>query len=279
LDFIEVKVLCSAIAAEVLIGELSMQGFDSFLETDDGFNAYIQSDKYNEQTLKDFFHKNHKKIEYVVKAVQSENWNLIWESHFKPILVDQKCYVRASFHPPSSFPFEIVIDPRMTFGTGHHETTSLMMSLLLKIDLGSQAVLDVGCGTGILSILAHKLKAENITSIDIDPVAVENCRENCELNRVNLEHISFVQGTIKDLESTPKFDLILANLNKNALMAEMSAYLNTLKDKGLIMMSGFLESDLDEVNQAAENLGLSPQEIKNKNNWIAGLYQLIHKNC
>ena len=209
--FVELTISCKPELAEILIAQISdyCQGF---IETEDGLLAYLEEDSFGSKESQSVLKRlveNHP-VELTTRLVKQENWNAIWEQNFEPVVIADKCRIRASFHPESTaYPFEIIINPKMSFGTGHHETTSLMVSLLLEMNLNGKSVLDVGCGTGILTILGSKLGAHYLEAVDIEEIAIENSLENMGLNQTIGANLH--QGTIRNVY-TKNFDLILANL-------------------------------------------------------------------
>src|SRR6201996_5712310 len=222
---------------DLLINELAEIGFDTFEEVEQGFKAYIPSDDFNQDLLEEHLKPYHAMFEftYEVNVIPQKNWNEVWESNFEPIQIRDQIYVRATFHPQQpEFPYEIVIDPKMAFGTGHHETTSMMMDLMLDAGLKDKKLLDMGCGTGILAILASKLGAKDITAIDYDPVCYESTIENSALN--DIKNIKALCGS-KEVIPDEQFDVILANINRNILIDQIERYGEVLKVGGEIYFS------------------------------------------
>ncbi len=258
---------------DLLINELAEIGFDTFEEIESGFKAYIPSTDFNQQLLDEHLEPYHAQFSftYEINLIPQKNWNEVWESNFEPIQIRNKVWVRATFHAPSpEFPYEIVIDPKMAFGTGHHDTTSMMMALMLDADFSGKKVLDMGCGTGILAILASKLGADNITAIDYDPVCYESTIENAALNGINI--IKAICGS-KEVIPDEKFDIILANINRNILLDQMSRYSEALKSGGEIYFSGFYESpDLDIIKEEAAKCGLKYINHKKTKEWVAAKF-------
>jgi ribosomal protein L11 methyltransferase len=255
---------------DLLINELAEIGFDTFEETDFGFKAYIPTGDFDEQLLNERLEYYHGQFSfsYEVNLIPQKNWNEVWESNFEPIQIRDKVLVRATFHQPDpGIPFEIVIDPKMAFGTGHHETTSMMMDLMLDVDFKDKEVLDMGCGTGILAILAEKLGAGRVTAIDYDPVCYESAIENSKLN--HCLHIKAICGS-KEAIPAMLFDIILANINRNILLDQMASYNEVLKPGGEIYFSGFYESpDLDIIKDEAGKYGLKYVAHKKTKDWVA----------
>jgi ribosomal protein L11 methyltransferase len=269
MNYIEVSVSVNPKeeGSDVLIAQLSDLGFESFVESDNGFLAYIQQDGYEEQQLKEVFDEfsTFYKIEYSKKVIPQQNWNKEWESNFQPIDVDGKCYIRAPFHEKkSSYQLDIVIEPKMSFGTGHHDTTQLMIRALMSLNLKNKSLLDMGCGTGVLAIAASKLGADPITAIDIDEWSYENTLENLERNNIN--NVLVHKGDSQILEGK-LFHTILANINKNVLLADLANYNKALEPGGNLVISGFFETDIDELKNHAETLGLRYERYNASNQW------------
>lgn len=258
---------------DLLIDALAGIGFDTFEEIERGFKAYIPEGDFNKESLEESLAPYHEmfSFSYQLNVIQQKNWNAIWESNFEPIQIRDKVYVRATFHQPKpEFPLEIVIDPKMAFGTGHHETTSMMMDLMLDADFCEKKVLDMGCGTGILAILASKLGAKDITAIDYDPVCYDSTIENSALN--GIVNIKAVCGS-KEVIPDAQYDIILANINRNILLDQMERYSEVLKGSGEIYFSGFYESpDLDIIKEKAAQYGLTYINHKKTKDWVAAKF-------
>jgi len=237
---------------DLLINALGEIGFDTFEELDFGFKAYIPVPDFNQEKLDETLLSYHDlfTFSYEITLIPQKNWNEVWESNFEPIEIGKQIFVRATFHQPKpEFPYEIVIDPKMAFGTGHHQTTSMMLELILENDFTNKKVLDMGCGTGILAIMASKLGATAITAIDYDPVCYASTIENAQLNSV--ENITALCGS-KEVIPDEIFDIILANINRNILIDQMERYSEVLKTDGEIYFSGFYETpDLDIITEEA----------------------------
>jgi ribosomal protein L11 methyltransferase len=224
---------------DLLINALGEIGFDTFEELELGFKAYIPVDNFDEAVLIEQLtpYRELFTFSYEVTLIPQKNWNEVWESNFEPIEIGDKIYVRATFHAPKpAFPYEIVIDPKMAFGTGHHQTTSMMLALMLENEYKGKNVLDMGCGTGILAIMASKLGATRVTAIDYDPVCYESTIENSALN--NIDNITPLCGS-KEVIPNEQYDTILANINRNILLDQMERYAEVLKPEGEIYFSGF----------------------------------------
>lgn len=255
---------------DILIAELSQLGFDSFVEKEDGLLAYVLKD-YEHFDLKELFlFKNPDfKIAWSVKEIQQRNWNEEWERNFHPIVVDNRCRVRAPFHPKETVDYDIIIEPKMSFGTGHHETTHMMLQLLLDEELKGSRVLDMGCGTGVLAILAEMRGAENIEAIDIDEWSYKNTLENIDRN--NSKAINVQLGDASLLKQQ-KFDVIIANINRNILLKDIPKYTACLEKQGSLFLSGFYLSDLDMISEKCGQYGLEFEKKLLKNNWVAAKY-------
>jgi ribosomal protein L11 methyltransferase len=255
---------------DLLINALGEIGFDTFEEVDGGFKAYIPINDFDHGRLDEQLAAFYEQFSftYEINFVQQKNWNELWESNFEPIAIKDQIYVRATFHrPQAEFPYEIVIDPKMAFGTGHHQTTSMMLELLLENDIAGKRVLDMGCGTGILAIMASKRDAAAVTAIDYDPVCYESTIENARLNRV--ENITALCGSKEDIPNE-LFDIILANINRNILLDQMEHYARALKPGGEIYLSGFYETpDLAIIADEARKYGLEYISHKINGNWVA----------
>jgi len=256
--------------AEILLAELGELAFDSFVETEEGLSAYIQ--EYNNTTdlLNDVYILNNPEftVSYQTEEIEQVNWNEEWEKNFEPINVDDLCYVRAPFHEAKNVPYEIVIEPKMSFGTGHHETTFMMMKHLLNIDVTNMEVLDMGCGTAILAILALMKGAKHADAIDIDNWCYLNSIENAERN--NITNIDVYEGDADLLaDKTNKYDLVIANINRNILLNDMEAYAKTLKTGGIILFSGFYTEDIVAIEEAANQQNMFLDYQLERNNWAS----------
>lgn len=258
-------------ATEILIAELADVGFESFVETNNGVLAYIQEAAFRPDILHGLHILSNSEVEitYQSSILPRENWNARWESEFRPIVVDNRCMVRAPFHPPSGLPYEIVIEPKMSFGTGHHETTHLMLQFLLDEELQGKKVLDMGCGTGVLAILAAMRGAKTVEAVDIDPWSYENTVENAHRN--GQDHIVAALGDAS-LLGTSTYDLVLANINRNILLEDLPTYVQCLEPGGALLLSGFYSEDLDAISGKCKALGLRVQKNIVKNNWVSAKY-------
>lgn len=273
MDYLEFKIKCLDEFREILIAELSEIGFDSFLETEEGFEAYTLEEDLDREAFVAVIAQYQEKGKLSISEgkMPKVNWNEEWEKNYDPIPVDDLVYVRASFHPSvSGFRHEIVINPKMSFGTGHHATTFQMLRHQGQIDHAGKRVLDVGSGTGILAIMADILGAKEVEAFDIDDWCVDNGNENFELNHVKTR---MGLGTIREVDPQGSFDIILANINKNVLLDEMSIYADLLVDKGYLLLSGFYTQDVQDLIECATPLGLKLINEGSKDNWAALILQ------
>ncbi|MCQ0110534.1 50S ribosomal protein L11 methyltransferase [Zhouia amylolytica] len=256
---------------EILIAELGSIGFESFVETEDGLLAYINKDEWFENILDEVYILNNDEfsISYSFKDIEQVNWNEEWEKNFEAIEVDGVCTVRAPFHDTPKTEFDIVIEPKMSFGTGHHETTHMMIQHLLKMDLEGKKTLDMGCGTAVLAILAEKMGAQHIDAIDIDNWCYLNSLENAERN--NCKHITVYEGDASLLEGRA-YDLIIANINRNILLRDIPVYVKSLRKEGVLLLSGFYKEDLDQVKERCAEFSLKFVENLEKNHWVAAKF-------
>jgi len=257
-------------ASDILIAELGELGFDSFVEKEDGLLAYVIKEKSPQGLEELFVAKNQAfKISWSVKEIKQKNWNQEWEKNFHPIKIEDRCRVRAPFHTKEEVLFDIVIEPKMSFGTGHHETTHMMLQLLLDENLDGDKVLDMGCGTGVLAILARMKGAENVEAIDIDEWSYENTLENVERN--NCSNINVQLGNAS-LLGAKKFHTVIANINRNVLLEDIPKYISSLEKSGSLFLSGFYLSDLDMISAKCRQHGLEFEKKLLKNNWVAAKY-------
>ncbi len=263
--------------ADALIGELGSVRYDGFAYTEDGFKAYIGTPDFREEVINRLalfqLLPEEYRISWEKAEIADQDWNKEWEEHFTPIVVKNQILVRAGFHAPRpEIPYEIIIEPKMSFGTGHHSTTALMLEMILDsaAEIKGKEVLDMGCGTGILSIMAAKAGAAHITGIDIDEWSFHNAMENIRNN--GLENISIKIGDAGLLAEEKGFDFILANINRNILLEDMHHYIQHLTPGGYLIMSGFYTQDLPLIRQKAEGYGLRFQGEKTENNWVAASF-------
>ena len=253
---------------EILIAQLSQLGFDSFQENNDGISAYIDSTILSSVNVEDIQILN--SIEFDISFefynVKKQNWNIKWESNFEPIYVDKICCVRAPFHKKSNYKYDLVIEPKMSFGTGHHETTSMMISFILANSFFNSSVCDIGSGTGVLAILAEKRGATKIDAIDIDNWCYLNSIENIERN--NSKNVNVYEGEVHKLMQFT-YDNIFANINLNVLLVDIPIYSKMLNTGGLLYLSGFYLRDINSIEKVAKSSNLSLVESKVKNQWVA----------
>lgn len=253
---------------EILIGELSELGFESFTEENDKLQAYIPFDDYKKDKVNSFledFAKKDLTLNFEEKLIPSQNWNETWESDFEPVRVDDKLLIRAPFHEyDEGFEEVIEIQPQMSFGTGHHQTTYLLSNVLFDIDLVDKTVLDVGTGTGILGILASKKGAKSIIGTDIESGACENALENIARN--NVLNFSILEGDL-DIVPKEKYDVIIANINKNVLKNHLEGYAERSKDGTILLLSGFFETDVPELIEFAEKLDFKHDKTHLNDSW------------
>ncbi|MBD3582920.1 50S ribosomal protein L11 methyltransferase [Flavobacterium selenitireducens] len=256
---------------EILLAELGETPFESFVENEDGLTAYVKKDLWSEDILEGLFilQSPEFKIEYHIEEIDQVNWNEEWEKHFEPIEVDGRCYVRAPFHEKTSAEFDIVIEPKMSFGTGHHETTHMMIQHLLETDVAGMKALDMGCGTAILAILAEMKGAKPIDAIDIDNWCYLNSIENAQRN--GCRHISVYEGDAELLKGK-SYDLIIANINRNILLADMQQYVDCLNKGAILLLSGFYEQDIEAIDESCTARGLSYVKKFSRNNWVSLKY-------
>lgn len=282
MNYIELQLRLSPNYTDILTAELAELGFESFVETDEGLNAYTIESDFEEEALRKLIAKyaNQTAIAYEVRSLEKRNWNAEWERDYESIEVANQVRVRASFHQlDARFRYDIVINPKMSFGTGHHETTAMMLEQQLGLNFAGKTVLDVGCGTGILAILAAKMGAKRVLAFDIEEWAVENARENAELN--DCPQLTVFQGTIDDLNPptnlldwTPAlFDIVLANINRNVLLREIPIYTFLLKETGYLVVSGFYEHDAVDIERKAIESGLRPVKGMAVQEWTSLVFQ------
>lgn len=257
--------------SEILVAMLDEIGFESYIEEESGIKAYVpnkQLDKVSlQQILSDI--SDLTDLSFSINVIKKKNWNAQWENNYKPVFINERCVIRTDFHEPiNDVEYEIIINPKMSFGTGHHETTSLIMNEMFTLDFKNKSILDVGCGTGVLAILASKLGSTNVVGVDFDEWAFENAKENAELN--NTFEVEFLHGEVSSI-GEEKYDIILVNINRNVILNDMSFYINSMCDFAEIILSGFLEEDISLILNKSKEFGLDLVSLKNKNKW-----QMLH---
>ena len=260
-------------ASDILIAQLGEVGFESFVENEEGIQAYIQKEDWYGDILATVQILGDPRITvaYELREIEQENWNETWERNFNPIEVDGQCVVRAPFHKSADVPFDIVIEPKMSFGTGHHETTHMMLQFILDTDFEGKSVLDMGSGTGVLAILASMRGADLVTAIDIDNWCYLNAVENVERNgRSNITVLEGDSGLLDGKE----YDVVLANINRNVLLGDIPVYGRCLSEKGTLILSGFYTEDIPLISEKCSEVGLKLEKSLEKNNWVAVKYVL-----
>ncbi len=256
---------------EMLIAQLGHIGFESFVENESGVIAYIQKKDWNSNKVEDLYLLNSNEFDITFKysEIEQTNWNKEWEKNFNPIQVNGQVSIRAPFHENPSLNFDIVIEPKMSFGTGHHETTHMMVQHLLALDLKNKKVLDMGCGTGILAIFAEMKGAQPTDAIDIDSWCYQNSLENVKRN--GCKHITVLEGDSSLLKGK-EYDVVIANINRNILLSDMKIYTDCLREKGVLLLSGFYKEDISIIESEVIKHGLVLDKMIQKNNWVALKY-------
>ncbi len=258
------------IQTEILIAQLGELGFDSFVENPNQLLAYIPSENLLEKDVVSLLKSSLNIDDFSLKKVEEQNWNAVWESSYEPVCFGDFCNIRAPFHEPvSDVKFDLVIEPKMSFGTAHHETTALMIEWLKTEPVKGKRVLDMGCGTGVLAILAKKLGAEFVEAIDNDTWAFENTKENIIRNETS--EIIVELGDAENLKGK-RFDLVIANINRNILIRDMAMYVQTMSKEAVVLLSGFYKSDLDAVEKTCVSNGLRYVSHLEKNHWVAAKF-------
>jgi len=275
MNYIQIKVPVpeNGDISEILIAQLSSIGFESFEEQTDSLVAFIPENEFVKDDLLtiDYFLECENSGTLNIEELPEKNWNEVWESNYPSVTIADRCYVRAPFHDSRpSIEYEIVIHPKMAFGTAHHETTEMMIRLILENDFVNKKVLDMGCGTGVLAILTSMKGAKSITAIDNDSWSYANTLENAELN--NLDNIQVIEGDAGNVKVRDDFDIILANINKNILLRDMKYYVAALIEGGYIFFSGFYAGDLHDITVEAGKCGLKFINNLENNNWVASKF-------
>ncbi len=268
ISYTRLDVECPTEYADILIAELAEAGFGMFMETPAGFEADAEEGEVNHEVL-NLIKGKYGHVEPLVfrlSSVKKENWNATWESNVTPVIVEDQVLIRAEFHPTDNrYPYEIVITPKMSFGTGHHPTTYLMVKSQLSIDHKDKRVMDAGCGTAILSVMASKRGARYVEAFDIDEWSLSNGQENATVNAC--ANIRIRQGTIADFTWPEPFDIVLANINRNILLAEMAAYARQLAPSGVLQLSGFYVKDIPDLVAEAKRQGLEYESQDDRDQW------------
>ncbi len=270
----QLTVTCSPEFSEILQAEMAEAGFDMFMETENGFEAYAEQDQYDQYALTEILERYNQlaPVSYQYDRIEKKNWNEEWEKNYEPVIVDDRVIIRAAFHQPEKqYPYDIIITPKMSFGTGHHQTTHLMIKAQLGIDHRNKVVMDAGCGTAVLAVMASRLGAKKVEAFDIDEWSVPNGQENAAMN--NCTNINIRQGKISDLTFEDDFDIVLANINKNILLDEMHQYAAYLKPEGLLLLSGFYESDINDLLTQAKRYGFKQVTFYERETWVSLLLQ------
>lgn len=253
---------------EILVAELGVVGFESFVETSEGLSAYIQKKDHYSSILENLqiLENDEFSISYRIEEIEQVNWNAQWETNFKPITVDGRCCIRAPFHDTAGHEFDIVIEPKMSFGTGHHETTHMMIQFMLETDLKNKSVLDMGCGTAVLAILAEKKGSSSVEAIDIDEWCYQNSLEN--IRRNSCQNIRVLKGDASLLKAQA-FDVIIANINRNILLNDIPVYATCLNANGFLFLSGFYKEDIPKIQAVCKHCNLSFEAQIFRNDWVA----------
>lgn len=275
MNYVEVQLELDSDFTEILMAELAEAGFESFVETDEGLSAYIPEEDFNETVLQELIAKYSETtaIASSWKSLERKNWNEEWERSYEPIEVGKEIRVRATFHEPDpGFTYDLLIQPKMSFGTGHHETTWLVMNEQLNLPQDGLSIMDVGCGTGILAILASKLGAKSLLGFDIDEWAVENTAENFAMNGLG-EEAEVFKGTINEVPADRKFGGILANINRNILLDEIPKYVSHLLPGGWLVTSGFYEMDQADIENCGAENGLTKLRSNTRNQWATVIFE------
>jgi ribosomal protein L11 methyltransferase len=261
---------------EILSALLDKHGFEGIFEGETGLIAYIEANKFEPmvlQSINSTLKTMGFSMQWKTEIIPEQNWNALWESNFEPVIIVNRCVIRAPFHETfGDFPLRITIEPKMSFGTGHHQTTRLMIEKMLQLDFRGRKVLDMGCGTGVLGILASLLGAIQVCCVDTDPWACENTLENCSLNLVS--NIRVIRGDKEDIPDG-KFDIVMANINRNVLIDQMSTYAGVVGKNGMLLMSGFLDEDLRSIELQAEKSGFIKEYSGTDEKWTLMLCKRI----
>jgi ribosomal protein L11 methyltransferase len=279
MNYISIHVKVDPDYSDILVAELSELGFDTFQDTDEGFEGFAEAEQFD-RTATELLLARYAKdtnLSYSFGTVEKKNWNEEWEKSFSPVIIGNQCIVRASFHEPArKYTHEIIINPKMSFGTGHHATTALMLERQLTIDHTNKRVMDVGSGTGILAIMAEKLGAKEVFAFDIEDWAVENAKENTALNGCNAIEVAL--GDISLAEGRTPYDIVLANINRNILLEQIPAYQRFLAPGGYMLLSGFYDSDAEDIRLCAKDVGMNLRKMTLQDQWACIVLQLTGKH-
>ena len=272
-SYFEFNIICNKDISEQIIAELAEEAYEGFVETESGFSAYVKGSAFKREVFEQLLQKYGINPETVPqRMIEQQNWNAQWEAGYEPIVISNEVVIKAPFHKlEKSYAYELVIQPKNTFGTGHHETTQLMIQLMFQQQFENKRVFDYGCGTGVLAIMAAKLKAKEIYAIDIDEWCADNVPENMRLNQI--ENIVFEIGTL-DVVKPEHFDIILANINKNILLASFEKLSTLLVTNGTLLISGFYEADLSDLKATAALHGLFLHQHITLNDWCGAEFRL-----
>lgn len=272
--YYEFQIRCSEQTKDALIAELAEENFEGFLENDEGFSAFIPQSLFNQELFNNILTQyNINPNSIPQNTIQQQNWNAQWEASFQPITIGNDIIVKAPFHlVDEHYKHEIIIQPKNTFGTGHHETTQLILQMMLPFDYKNKTVFDYGCGTGVLSIMASKLGADSIYAIDIDEWSAENIGENTALN--SIRNVTFEKGDLSIVENR-KFDIVLANINRNILLMSFEKIAQLMNKNGVLLISGFYENDLEDLEREAKKYHFTLLDHLTKNDWCAAQLKLV----
>ncbi len=268
--YTRLQVVCAPDFAEILMAEVAEAGFETFMETEKGFEAYALQNQYDNHKLQQIreTYSAVTTVLFYLDRVEKKNWNEEWEKSYEPIDIEGKCLIRAAFHQPEKkYPYEIIITPKMSFGTGHHQTTYLMVKAQLELDHAGKVVMDAGTGTGVLAIMASKLGAARVEAFDVDEWSILNSTENTQVNGCN--NIFIRQGKISGLAFDMNFDIILANINKNILLEELHQYAAYLNPAGQLLLSGFYEKDIPDLLTEAHRYSLTQVRADVREGWAS----------
>ncbi len=267
MDYYRVDIKCTPEQREIILAFLGDLPFDTFEESEGGWSAFMPFSDWDEGVEQQLMELGKRwDFSWSKTLIPAQNWNARWEANFEPIVVEQFCAIRADFHPPQAgVEHEIIINPKMAFGTGHHETTYMVMAMMNRLPLAGRSILDYGCGTGVLAILAAKCGARSIDAIDYDILSYENTLENCQVNATT--EVKAFHGTIEVLQER-EYDVILANINRNVILDSLPALYSMLSPGGILVVSGFLLPDQELLQQSAEKAGFQYGELDHRNKWL-----------